>query len=96
MSREKALQEELAKAMDLRTQKEAEISKSVSEIYYTVTHPAKIIKDCIRDLASDKDLRSDIGKLALHALANKFTSSKTKTGFISRIVPSVINFFFRK
>jgi len=96
MSREKELQEELAKAIGLRKQKEEAISKSVSEIYHTVTHPAKIMKDCVRDLAADKDLRSDIGKLAVHALANTFTSAKTKTGLLARIVPPVINFFFRK
>jgi hypothetical protein len=96
MNSEQALQKELSEALEKSSVQEAAISRSVAGIYDTITHPSVIIKECIRDLAADKDLRSDVGKLAVHALARGFTGSKTKGGFLARIIPPVISFFFRK
>jgi hypothetical protein len=96
MSSEKALKEELSEALEKRTALEAAMAASVGEIYHTVTHPGKIIKQCVRELASDKDLYADLGRLALHAVTTGITGSKSKPGLFSRIALSLVNYFSKK
>jgi hypothetical protein len=96
MSSEKLLREELSKAIERKNAIEIAMAASIGEIYHTVTHPSKIIKDCIKDLASDKSLHADLGKLALHAVTRGITGPQTKTGLLSRIALSLVNYFTKK
>lgn len=66
---------------ELREQREHHwkiVRERTGEIYDTVKNPAPIIKRALNDLASDKDVRTDLLKLALRYGSRFFSRKATE------------------
>ena len=92
---EKDLAARLAQLENRCAELETRIKTSAGEIYHNVTHPAKIIKEAVGDLAADSNFRFDLLKvltsLSAKFLANNKGAGKARVAF--SVFESILDFF---
>lgn len=62
----------------------------VKEVYDVISHPAKIIKQTAKELAGDKDFRSDLILIAVN-LASNFLARKVTSSAVSALLTLLVD-----
>src|SRR6185436_4699709 len=81
-----ALRAELGLLRVQQKEKEILIDSQLKEIYSTLEHPASYIKRNIKELASDKDVRTDLFMIGLNFAVSYLGEKLTKSAAIKDLI----------
>ena len=95
ISNSKELNSHLAYLVSAREAREAKIIDDAKSIIDALMHPAAVIKESARDLAGDKDFKTDLLKIGVNLASNYFTRKITTTA-VNSFISTVLGRFSNK
>jgi hypothetical protein len=90
------LQQRLRELNTKRELLEASIIRNSEETYAVFTHPGPIIKRTIRELAFDREFRSDLWQVVLSSVASYAGKKFAGSSFVKGLADSIGNSFFKE
>lgn len=90
---------ELLRLKTRRNELHGKMTATATDMYDTVTNPAKIIRKAVHDLAADQDFRIDLLKVATSAFSKWFTTNNddgNTGGKTFNLINKILDFLSRR